>query len=323
MYSFVPAFARNFFGGKGFWDCRTRILLLPAKFPTQLNQLTTALTQLLSSGVKQENDILLGDSAGGNLIMQLMYLALPETPSVLGGICLISPWLSLDTWTPSFVKNNDLDILASRSLLNWGKAYLSDVPESYVPWIKPVLSAPIPSLNSSNLQQPLTHRNRSRWAKQELAQWKCGGSMGLEYVRWWERDGKHVVLHGKDQRMKEALYAEQEPESEEDCPRQWKQKRGNCSKELDSDVNAPISHEELADSLPSKTVPEGTHVMAKYLGKENAEKAEERYRRNYYINFGSSQQILIRKSQYGTQLLERMGDLENHSRSSFLELNVD
>ncbi|KAE9400362.1 alpha/beta-hydrolase [Gymnopus androsaceus JB14] len=135
--------------------------LLPAKFPTQLNQLTIALTHLLSSGVKQESVILLGDSAGGNLIMQLMVHTLhpfegvagspivsrasesKQTPSVLGGICLISPWLSLDTWTPSFVKNNDLDILAGRSLLYWGKAYLSDVPESYLPWIKPVLSAPV------------------------------------------------------------------------------------------------------------------------------------------------------------------------------------
>ncbi|KAE9383549.1 hypothetical protein BT96DRAFT_786239, partial [Gymnopus androsaceus JB14] len=61
----------------------------------------------------------------------------------LGGICLISPWLSLDTWTPSFVKNNDLDILAGRSPLYWGKAYHSDVPESYLPLIKPVLSAPV------------------------------------------------------------------------------------------------------------------------------------------------------------------------------------
>ncbi|KAE9382290.1 hypothetical protein BT96DRAFT_783666, partial [Gymnopus androsaceus JB14] len=101
-----------------------------------------------------------GDSAGGNLIMQLMVHTLhpfegvavsplsrvseSNETSSLGGICLVSPWLSLDTWTPSFVKNNDLDVLAGRSLLYWGKSYLSDVPESHHSWIKPVLCAPVP-----------------------------------------------------------------------------------------------------------------------------------------------------------------------------------
>ncbi|KAE9386880.1 hypothetical protein BT96DRAFT_1082683 [Gymnopus androsaceus JB14] len=104
---------------------------------------------------------------------------------------------------------------------------------------------------------------------------------------------------GKDQRMKEALCAEQEPESEEDCPRQWKQKCGNCSKgkekagtisdpedlaylgsdgdtELDSDVNASISHEELADSLPSKTVPEGTTCNGKSTWEKRTQKKQKK-----------------------------------------------
>ncbi|KAF5388692.1 hypothetical protein D9757_004840 [Collybiopsis confluens] len=129
--------------------------LHPAKFPTQLDELSRALSHLLSSGVKQENLILIGDSAGANLILQLLGHTLHpfegvapsplqrgESSNRLGGVCLVSPWLSLDTPTQSYTLNGDYDVVDPQTMISWGKAYLEGVPQSHLPWIKPIYSGP-------------------------------------------------------------------------------------------------------------------------------------------------------------------------------------
>jgi acetyl esterase/lipase len=160
MFSFCPRIHQDLLqrdGAKDFGVVALLYSLYPAQFPTQLNELTLALVHLFASGLKQENAILIGDSAGGNLIMQLLVHTLhpfegvplsplrrfqrPSADAVevtrLGGVCLLSPWLSVDTPTPSYTRNNEFDVLPGSAFLDLGRKYMKGVPDSYIPWIKP------------------------------------------------------------------------------------------------------------------------------------------------------------------------------------------
>ncbi|KAG7090251.1 hypothetical protein E1B28_011849 [Marasmius oreades] len=90
-----------------------------------------------------------GDSAGANLVLQLISNTLPvdEVPpspltpaQPVSGILLISPWLSLDQPTPSYTQNDATDFLAPATLTGYGVKYLAGVRDSHVPYVK-VLSA--------------------------------------------------------------------------------------------------------------------------------------------------------------------------------------
>ncbi|KAJ4482153.1 Alpha/Beta hydrolase protein [Lentinula aciculospora] len=126
----------------------------PATFPTQLTEFTLALTQLISSGVSPENIILIGDSAGANLVIQLITHTLRPVPNIpsspfsviesidaprrlLGGIILVSPWISLGTPVPSYARNTKYDFLSAAAITRWGSWYMKDVKSSHIPWVKP------------------------------------------------------------------------------------------------------------------------------------------------------------------------------------------
>ncbi|KAJ3763685.1 Alpha/Beta hydrolase protein [Lentinula raphanica] len=128
--------------------------IYPATFPTQLTEFTLALTQMISSGVSPENIILIGDSAGANLIIQLILHTLRPVPDVplsplgaiegidvprrrLRGIALISPWISLGSPVPSYARNTKYDFLTAEPLTRWGSYYMEEVKASHIPWVKP------------------------------------------------------------------------------------------------------------------------------------------------------------------------------------------
>ncbi|KAF5389264.1 hypothetical protein D9757_003537 [Collybiopsis confluens] len=129
------------------------LALHPAKFPTQLAELTTALNQLISSGVSPENIVLAGDSAGGNLIVQLIQHTMRPFPGIptspfssenadtprkeLGGIWLISPWISLGSPTPSYARNTHYDWVSAAVFNYWGATATAGVPELHIPYINP------------------------------------------------------------------------------------------------------------------------------------------------------------------------------------------
>ncbi|KAK7438597.1 hypothetical protein VKT23_017932 [Stygiomarasmius scandens] len=114
--------------------------LYPATFPAQLIQLNRAIDHLFSTGVKAANLQLVGDSAGANLILQLLSHTLHPVPDIslsplstdgknpIRGVCLVSPWVALNEASPSHFENDAYDVVGSRSLLHWGSAYLSSVP---------------------------------------------------------------------------------------------------------------------------------------------------------------------------------------------------
>ncbi|KAH9986329.1 alpha/beta-hydrolase [Russula compacta] len=119
-------------------------------FPTQLKQANAALTYLLNKGIPPANIIIGGDSAGGNLTLQLASHLLhplssipapPALPQPLAGAVLISPWTGLDVGSPSYARNNRKDIITASSyafLGNFVKEGLSPGQEHYMD----VVSAP-------------------------------------------------------------------------------------------------------------------------------------------------------------------------------------
>ncbi|KAK4184197.1 Alpha/Beta hydrolase protein [Podospora australis] len=98
------------------------------QYPTQLKQAAAGLSQLLSAGYKPENIIVGGDSAGGNLTLQLFGHLLHPHPEVvhskllqsnqkLAGAFLVSPWCGSqhnESW--SFKKFGGIDMLSTETM---------------------------------------------------------------------------------------------------------------------------------------------------------------------------------------------------------------
>ncbi|KAJ7222317.1 Alpha/Beta hydrolase protein [Mycena pura] len=109
-----------------------------AVFPTRLKQARLALDFLFAAGVKPQNLQLVGDSAGGNLILQVLsqvmhpLASVPEIrlPGPLRGAFLISPWVSLSATSKSHTENDGRDIFTRRTLAAWGAEILKDTPPS-------------------------------------------------------------------------------------------------------------------------------------------------------------------------------------------------
>jgi acetyl esterase/lipase len=116
----------------------------PAAFPTQLNQLLLAVQHFISSGVPPARIFLAGNSAGGNLVLQLISHILHPSPlsplpsglTGLCGACLISPWVMLDTVLPSELMNDATDFAPARSIRAWQEAYLAALPAAHRAYVE-------------------------------------------------------------------------------------------------------------------------------------------------------------------------------------------
>lgn len=125
--------------------------LLPEfTFPTQLRQLAVAFDHLIALGVKPSNIHLVGDSAGGNLILQFLSQLLHPLDKIgpvhrvdapLGGVYLMSPWVKFQSDSVSFTSNVE-DICSDKSLSAWGRIYAESVSESRRPYIEPATAGP-------------------------------------------------------------------------------------------------------------------------------------------------------------------------------------
>ncbi|KAG6908729.1 hypothetical protein DXG01_003574 [Tephrocybe rancida] len=119
-------------------------LLPTAPFPTQLKQAVLAVQHLIASGVKPQNIQLTGDSAGGNLIFELLshiLHPLAGVPSLtltapFGGAYAMSPWVDLTSSTGSMVTNDDSDIIGPAALLYWGAIVLDGISEEHRPYLE-------------------------------------------------------------------------------------------------------------------------------------------------------------------------------------------
>ncbi|KAJ7644532.1 Alpha/Beta hydrolase protein [Roridomyces roridus] len=107
-------------------------------FPTPLNQARLGLEALLAAGVRPENLIIAGDSAGGNLALQLfsqMLHPLSDMPEIrpaspFRGLCLLSPWVSLTADTASVRECDGIDTMTERMLAVLGADILAGFPEA-------------------------------------------------------------------------------------------------------------------------------------------------------------------------------------------------
>ncbi|KIJ55810.1 hypothetical protein M422DRAFT_151840, partial [Sphaerobolus stellatus SS14] len=117
--------------------------LSPAGFPTQLQQLISAISHVMNSGVTPSNTYLSGNSSGGNLVLQLVTHSLhplsdtvKKSPIVsgetrpIGGVIPFSPMVSLSRDTGSHEENVKFDVVSSARLRFWGLMYLASISES-------------------------------------------------------------------------------------------------------------------------------------------------------------------------------------------------
>ncbi|KZP33195.1 alpha/beta-hydrolase [Athelia psychrophila] len=117
-------------------------------FPAQLLQANRAITHLFKSGVRPENLQLIGDSAGGNLILQLFSHALHDFPDPafppsplrpiidgtmpsIRGAYLMSPWVNPSGHGGSFELNAAKDVLPLATYQEWGRLVLHTVPQEH------------------------------------------------------------------------------------------------------------------------------------------------------------------------------------------------
>lgn len=110
-----------------------------AKYPTQLRQAVAALDHILGEGVSPRDLIIGGDSAGGNLAIQLLHhLSYPEprsqplTDNVVrfAGFFLVSPWVSGHVDTASFRENGLVDMLSASIVSQSQTHVLGDIEEA-------------------------------------------------------------------------------------------------------------------------------------------------------------------------------------------------
>ncbi|KZM24300.1 hydrolase [Ascochyta rabiei] len=108
-------------------------------YPTQLREAAVVLAHLIRETGRSPSEIFIaGDSAGGNLAFSLLSHLLhpqPDVPAVklecpLGGVLLISPWVSFRTDYISFKTNATLDMLTPLALRKWGAMFLGKVNDS-------------------------------------------------------------------------------------------------------------------------------------------------------------------------------------------------
>ena len=80
-------------------------------YPAALDDAAAVYKELLSSGIKPENIIFIGDSAGGNLALELSLYLKENRLSQPAALALISPWGTFEQNAASRIKNRDRDLV--------------------------------------------------------------------------------------------------------------------------------------------------------------------------------------------------------------------
>ncbi|KAL7938355.1 alpha/beta hydrolase fold domain-containing protein [Trichoderma chlorosporum] len=104
-----------------------------AKAPVQLCQAASALSEILKAGFSAKDIVVGGDSAGGNLTMQILHHIIDPHPEAcrialdepLSAAVLVSPWLTSDVSGSSFQEHGSNDMV-SVSIMRFLGASASD-----------------------------------------------------------------------------------------------------------------------------------------------------------------------------------------------------
>ncbi|PFH50201.1 hypothetical protein AMATHDRAFT_61538 [Amanita thiersii Skay4041] len=121
-----------------------------AQFPVPLSQAVSGLKHLLEDlGVSPQHIQLAGDSAGGNLVLQVISHILHPVDNVprislstpLRGAYLVSPWVLLSDTQKYASYACTHDLWSYSTATKWGRAIVKDIPDVYTPYIQ-ALKAP-------------------------------------------------------------------------------------------------------------------------------------------------------------------------------------
>jgi acetyl esterase/lipase len=123
----------------------TSALVPDAMFPVQLKQAVLSIQRLLTLGYEPNNIHLVGDSAGGALIHQVLSHILHPVEDVpkltltspLGGVYMMSPWTRLVHGKGSRLHINDGrgDVIVSSTGTYWGSKVLDGAKPSAIPYL--------------------------------------------------------------------------------------------------------------------------------------------------------------------------------------------
>ncbi len=124
------------------------LALVPeAIFPTPLKESVTAINHLMNLGVDPQNMQIIGDSAGGNLVLQVLgHLLHPlETenvpalslPAPFKGFYLISPWVDLSDIFKTLSGGDRTDYIDAKTITYWGSQVLGPVPAKHRDYVEP------------------------------------------------------------------------------------------------------------------------------------------------------------------------------------------
>ena len=80
-------------------------------YPAALEDAAAVYKELLSSGIKPEKIVVIGDSAGGNLALALSLYLKEQKLSQPAALVLISPWGTFEQTAPSRIKNSERDLV--------------------------------------------------------------------------------------------------------------------------------------------------------------------------------------------------------------------
>ncbi|MBX3228455.1 MAG: alpha/beta hydrolase [Labilithrix sp.] len=99
-------------------------------FPAAHEDAITAFDALVADGMKADRIVVGGDSAGGNLALELQLALRDRGGPQAKGALLLSPWADLEMPGASFLDNDPYDFGDRKTLVAQAKAYAGEVPLS-------------------------------------------------------------------------------------------------------------------------------------------------------------------------------------------------
>lgn len=163
-----------------------------ARFPTQLCQAVSGLDHLFKKGIRPNQLVVGGDSAGGNMTLQLLTHLLHPCPLVekitlsepLAGSFLVSPLVSGNTSTQSFRDGAPCDML-SLGIFDQPDREMFHVPNTGVEgWLFP----------NWGLQESKEFKEGKQWALMTDVDEKWLDGMSKVVKRVYVTCGKHEIL---------------------------------------------------------------------------------------------------------------------------------
>lgn len=99
-------------------------------YPAQLEDARRAFDALLAAGRRADEIVLAGDSAGGNLAIELQLALRDAAEPQARGAVLVSPWSDLEMSGASFVENDPFDFGTRDVLVRQAEQFAGEVPLS-------------------------------------------------------------------------------------------------------------------------------------------------------------------------------------------------